>query len=311
MLDRAEAARDQAIRARAKRMLDWLVRIQLPNGAFQGGKVDSQPVVPVCFNTGQILLGLAAGEREFGGYGEALRRAADWLVDVQDADGRWSQYQSPFASPGEKAYDTHVAWGLLEAARLAPNRGYAEAAFKNVRWALTKQRENGWIDSCSLTISTQPLTHTLGYALRGIMEAYRYRNDPLFLEAARRTADGLLTVMHSDGHLAGVLRSDWSPAADWVCLTGTAQIAFCWLALFQATDEVRYREAAYAANAYVRKTVSLNGSADTRGAVQGSFPIDGGYAKLEYPSWAAKFLIDSLAFETFVRSSPRTEAQAE
>ena len=56
------------LRARARRMADWLVDIQLPCGGFQGGKIDSIPVVPVTFNTGQILLGLAAAEVEFGEY---------------------------------------------------------------------------------------------------------------------------------------------------------------------------------------------------------------------------------------------------
>ena len=36
-------------------MLDWLVSIQMPSGAFQGGTIGESPVVPVTFNTGQIL----------------------------------------------------------------------------------------------------------------------------------------------------------------------------------------------------------------------------------------------------------------
>ena len=35
----------------ARTMLDWLVRIQLPDGAFQGGTVQDKPVVGVVFNT--------------------------------------------------------------------------------------------------------------------------------------------------------------------------------------------------------------------------------------------------------------------
>src|ERR1044071_9673228 len=47
--------------ARARRMLDWLVAIQFPEGGFQGGIVNQTPRMPVTFNTGQILIGLAAG----------------------------------------------------------------------------------------------------------------------------------------------------------------------------------------------------------------------------------------------------------
>ena len=116
--DRGGPAGEEA-RRRARRMLDWLVSIQLPEGGFQGGTIDHAPVVPVTFNTGQVLLGLAAGVEEFGeAYIEPMRRAADWLVATQDRDGCWRRHPSPFAAPGEKTYETHVAWGLLEADRV-------------------------------------------------------------------------------------------------------------------------------------------------------------------------------------------------
>jgi len=300
-LEYADRTGDVDARNRATQMLDWLSRIQLPSGAIQGGKVDSTPVVPVPFNTGQVLLGFAAGEAGFGTCGKQLRQAADWLVAVQDADGAWRRFQTPFAISGEKAFDTHIAWSLLEAARIEPDRGYAEAALANVRWALTHQAANGWFDRCCLSNFSRPLTHTLGYALRGVIEAYRYSRDPSFLEAARRTADGMVPALRDDGFLPGMLNSDWSPAADWACLTGTAQLAHCWLALFEETADPRYREAGFLANAYVRRTVSLDGPEETRGAVRGSFPIDGAYCTYTYPNWAAKFLIDSLVLEVKVR----------
>jgi hypothetical protein len=311
-LARAEATGDQQLRERARRMLDWLSEIQLPSGAIQGGKVDSEPVVPVPFNTGQVLLGFVAGEQTFGGYRDPMRRAADWLVEVQDADGSWRAFQSPFAIAGVKAFDTHIAWGLFEAARVEPDRGYADAALANVRCALTFQLENGWFDQCCLSDFSQPLTHTLGYALRGVLEAHRYSRDPQFLEAARRTADGLITALRSDGHLPGQLAADWSARSSWACLTGTAQVAYCWLALYQETGDDRYRDAGFVANAFVRRTVALDGPPDTLGAVRGSFPIDGAYCRHAYPTWAAKFLVDALVLEQAVRRelAARDGAQA-
>jgi len=278
-------------------MLDWLVRIQLPDGGFQGGKIDSQPVAPVAFNTGQILLGLVAGERRFGRYREATRRAADWLVSNQDADGCWRWHLSPFAGPGEKSYDTHIAWGLLEADRVDPDRGYASAALANVRWALKSQRANGWFDNCCLGNTSTPLTHTIGYALRGIVEAYRYSRQEDLLEAARRTADGALTALRDDGHLPGCMLPDWTAGANWSCLTGTAQIASCWLLLFEETQEPRYVRAAIRANEFLRRAVRIDGPTVIRGAVKGSLPISGAYGRYQYLSWAGKFLADSLMLE--------------
>ncbi len=302
LLDYAQLTGQAGPRERARGMVDWLVRIQLPCGGFQGGKIDSVPVVPVTFNTGQILMGLAAAEVALGGYLEPMKRAADWLVATQDADGCWRKHPTPFAAPGEKAYETHVSSGLFEAARVEPGRGYGEAGLANVRWALRHQMPNGWFAKCCLDLPDWPLTHTIGYVLRGVLDAYRHSGEPEFLDAARLTSDALLGCIAADGRLAGRLHQDWSAAVDWVCLTGSAQIAHCMLSMFQYTGDERYRVAGRQLNHFVRRTVRCDGPAATRGAVKGSFPIDGAYGRYAYLNWAAKFLADSLMLEMALRS---------
>ena len=294
---------------RARKMLDWLVSIQLPCGAFQGGPIGAAPLVPVTFNTGQILLGLAAGVAEFGpAYRKAMVAAADWLTQTQDRDGCWRRYPTPYAMPGEKSYETHVAWGLFEAARLAPNRGYAEAAMRNVHWALSQQSGNGWFANCCLTDSQVPLTHTIGYVLRGLVEAYLFTGDRNLLQKACRTAEGVLSALRPDGFLPGRLSSRWEGAVSWCCLTGTAQIAICWLLLYAETGDLRFHRAAVAGNRYVRNTVRLEGPPETRGAVKGSLPVSGGYAPFQYPNWACKFLIDAIRLEKTVGEEMREPA---
>jgi SAM-dependent methyltransferase len=306
-IEYARRSGDQEMRERARRMADWLVRIQLPSGGVQGGKVDSRPVVPVTFNTGQVLLGLAAAEAEFGGYASAMRRAADWLVETQDADGCWRRFPTPFAAVGEKEYETHVAWGLFEAERLAPGRSYGDAALANVRWALSSQGRDGWFPKCCLDDPSRPLIHTIAYALRGVLEAYRFSSDPQLLAAAGRTADGLLSALRDDGWMPGRFRPGWLAAADSVCLTGNAQVASCWFRMFEYTGDARYRDAACLANRFVRRTVQFDGPPETRGGTKGSFPVDGNYAPYEYVSWAAKFLADSLMLEMDIAIEPRTD----
>lgn len=298
LIDYADQNKDQDLVDRARRMLDWLVSIQFPEGGFQGGKVDAIPRVPVTFNTGQILLGLAAGVRRFGdAYRPAMNRAAAWLRDTLDADGCWRRYATPFAAPGEKAYETHVSWGLFEAARLTAGQGFSEAGLKQVRWALTKQHENGWFASNCLSSPDKPLTHTIGYVLRGVIEAYRFANDQELLIAAQKTADALLTVMDDEGYIPGQLDRNWKPAVDWVCLTGSVQIAACWLLLFSLTGKQAYLNAARRANRFVRRTVSLSGNPDIVGGVRGAFPVNGDYGRFEYLNWAAKFCVDAQLME--------------
>ena len=279
-------------------MLNWLVGIQMSSGAFQGGAIGELPVVPVTFNTGQSLMGLAAGVSELGEvYHNAMVAAADWLVATQDSDGCWRKYSTPFAAPGEKAYESHVAWGLLEAARLEPSRGYAEAAMRNIHWMLTHQNDGGWFANCCLSDPGNPLTHTLGYALRGLIAGYEFTGDVKILREACRTAEGALTALRPNGFLPGRLDSQWRGAVSWVCLTGTVQMAACWLLLYRATGDVRFRKAGLIANHYVRSTMRLDGPLETRGAIKGSFPVSGEYLPSQYPNWACKFFIDAHRLE--------------
>ncbi len=302
LLRHSERTGDPDAAVRARRMLDWLVSIQYDEGGFQGGVIGAQPTVPVTFNTGQILLGLADGTRVFGdAYRGAMKQAADWLVKTQDRDGCWRRHRSPFTTPTDKTYETHVSWGLYEAARQEPNSGFAEAATANVRWALRQQLANGWFRSCCLEQPENPLTHTMGYVLRGIVEAYRFTEDEEFLDAALTTALALADTQRFDGSIPGRLNRDWRSVVDWTCLTGNVQIAACWLILYRFTGNTRLRDAAYSANGFVRRTVSVDGPDEIRGGVKGSFPVSGGYCPYEYPNWAAKFLIDSLVLEEEIR----------
>jgi uncharacterized protein YyaL (SSP411 family) len=281
-------------------MTDWLVGIQLPDGAFQGGVIGEEPVRPVVFNTGQILLGLAASAEFFGdaAYVESMHRAARWLVSAQDDDGCWRKFSSPFVSVPEHTYDTHVAWGLLEAARVAGERQYAESALANVRWAITQQRPNGWFERCCLGRAAEPLTHTIAYTLRGIIEGHRYSSEPMMLESALLTADAMTKTLDSNGFLPGRLDSNWRPAVPSACLTGTAQMACCWFLLFEMTGNREYLQSARKANSFVRRTVRIDGAPEIRGGIKGSFPVDGDYGTFEYLNWAAKFVIDANRMET-------------
>lgn len=306
LLTESKIRNDAALRARVVRMLDWLISIQLSDGGYQGGRMGRTLVVPVTFVTGQILIGLAAGVAEFGDkYRSAMVRAADWLVEVQDPDGAWRKGRSPFAKAGEVAYETHAAWGLVEAARLQPNAPYGEAALRNVRWAMKLQQENGWFDKCCLADFSQPSTHTLAYTLRGIIEAYRYRNDADLLDSAKRLADGLMSSVRKDGWLSGCLRSDWTPSVKWTCPTGSVQTSACWLILYEITKDARYRDAAFKVNEYTRRTVKIDGDPDIRGAVKGAYPVDGEFQPYEYPNWAAKFFIDAQRMEKTIRDRER------
>lgn len=299
LLDQHRATGDAETLKVAIEILDWFLDIQFPDGGFQGGTIDATHKVPVTFNTGQILLGLAAAaEMGLGGrYNKAMHQAAIWLRDSQDDDGAWRRHPTPFAAGGDKAYETHVAWGLLEAARIAPKEGYAQSALRNIHWALTCQLDNGWFENCCLNQPRIPLTHTIGYVVRGLLEGWRYTEDPALLKRACITLDAVINCVDSDGRLPGRLDVNWQPAANWVCLTGSSQLAHCLLMVHEATGRKGYLDTAQLLNSFVRRTISIDGSDNIRGAVKGSFPVDGEYGRFEYLNWAAKFTIDANMLE--------------
>jgi hypothetical protein len=94
-------------------------------------------------------------------------------------------------------------------------------------------------------------------------------------------------------------------------LTGTVQIALCWLILYQFTRNVAYRDGAFAATRYVRRTVKVNGRPETRGGVKGSFPVSGDYGPYEFLNWACKFSIDANLMELTVRRHEEPNARAD
>jgi hypothetical protein len=304
-LEHAHRLGDAGLRLRARRMLDWLVEIQLPEGAFQGSTIGAGPVVPTVFDTGQILMGLSAGVSNFGEtYLPTLVSAADWLVRIQNGKGVWDapNFFVDVDVDADRPYETHVAWGMLEAAKATGNETYKAAAVRNIDWALQFQQPNGWFASCCLDEPKRPVTHTIGYALRGVIEGYLHTGNQRFLDAAILTANALLTTVSSEGRIPGRLKSDWSPGCSCVCVTGSVQIAACWLLLYKATGDVRYRNAGFLTNQYVRRTLKIEGSADVVGGVKGSFPVAGGYLPFQFLNWACKFMIDSCTLELEIRN---------
>ena len=100
-VEQAEVTGDGDLLARAIEMADWEIAVQMPDGAVMGGKVNSDPT-PAVFNTGMVLLGWSAliertGEPRFK---DAARRASEWLLSVQEPDGRWIRGNSAFAPKG-------------------------------------------------------------------------------------------------------------------------------------------------------------------------------------------------------------------
>jgi len=288
--------RNSEYRDRALRMADWLVSIQMSDGAFQGGHIDAAPQ-PIVFNTAQILKGLVRSYQETADerYLQAARRAGDWLVEMQDPDGAWRRctYRNT-----PTVYHTTAAWPLLMLHEVVSKSRYLDCAVRHFDWVCSHRQENGWFSRCAFDEQSNSYTHTIAYTLRGLLEAGLLLKRERYLDAATSAAEVLLKRFEIRKFLAAQYDDRWKAAATFSCLTGNAQMAVIWLKLFEQTGDIRYLNAALKINDNVKSTQDLGSrNGGIRGGIKGSQPIWGKYIRYGYPNWAAKYFADALMLE--------------
>jgi hypothetical protein len=306
LLRYADRCGDSSYVDRARSMGDWEIDIQLPSGAVRGGRgINDYPIV---FNTGQVMLGWCSLYRvtQEDRFLTAAVDAANWLLTVQDADGKWRRHSFMDAP---HAYHTRVAWALLETYQLAGEDRYRHAAESNIKWALSFSGRHGWLEYMGFTPDEAPLTHTIAYTLRGLLESARFLPDvtateakDLVLAAAHKTLRvyELRKRVPEDepAFFPGAFAQDWRPARSPSCLVGNAQMAIIWLKVYQLTQDARFLNGALKMLDQVKQTQDLSsGNAGIHGGVAGSYPVWGPYLRLAYPNWAAKFFADALMLQ--------------
>ena len=302
---------------RAVRMGDWEIEIQLPEGGVRGGiGINRQPIV---FNTGQAILGWvqlygATGDDRFL---DAARAAADWLLGIQDEDGKWSRCTHENVP---HAYHSRVAWALLEVHEATGIQVYREAGEANVRWVLSQANERAWFARAGFWSGQRPYTHTIAYTLRGLLEGSSHFAGSLSdriqsvvwaaaetlmmsYERSKRTPTG------TPRFLPGAFDENWLPTETSSCLTGNAQMAIVWMKLYRLTDDARFLNAALKILDQVKATQSLRSrQPGIRGGVSGSYPMWRSYERLGYPNWAGKFFADALMLAHAIMADLEGEA---
>jgi hypothetical protein len=279
----------------AERATKWLLSLQMPLGAFPGGlhSIEAQPSV---FNSGQILQGLvrAQVETKRPEILQAAAAAGDWLIKMQRPDGSWSgsgAYQGV-----AHTYYSMVGWALAELSDRNGVHQYAVAAERNMDWALSHFRPNGWIDGINLRGHPNYL-HFIAYALQGVLECAILRRRSDAVQVVAKAAWVLLRKFETNKYLPGAYDTDFKTGQPFTCLTGNAQVSCVWLRLFEVTGDLRYLNAALKMNEMLKQLIPARGPRGIAGGVSGSYPVWGRYQPLRYISWGGKFLADALLSE--------------
>jgi hypothetical protein len=277
---------------------DWLISIQKSSGGWQGMRInDNKP--EVVFNTAQVVRGLVRAYQHTDDkkYIDPIRKACDWLCDIQHHRGYWD----PFAYPKpSRAFDSYVDIPLLMAYEIIGDERYKRTANLNLNWVIYRQQnKNGWFTQCDNTKQDKkPCLHPIAYTIDGLIDGGVYFGYEKYIDAAKKASDMLLTQFHKDKYLHNRYNKNWNGSGN-LNTSACAQMAIVWMKFYQLTEEVHYLNAAKQINTILlyiqdRKEIDL---ANTKGALPGSFPIWGRYEKFAFPNWATKFLVDSLMLE--------------
>lgn len=279
---------------RAWRAGRWLAHVQFASGAICSKQHRPGNTKPSVFNTGMVLHGWVSllEARADAQIQTAARKAVNWLIQEQEADGSW--VRNAFQNRAHTYY-TMLDWALIRYARWSGDDRAQQAAVRHLDWTLRHQRENGWFDLCDFGAGEAVTTHTISYTTQGLVESGRLLNEPRYLESARCGTVRLRQSFETTGKLLGTFDAQWKATAEWECCTGSAQTSLVWQALGKATGDKSWSQVAVNLNRHLLGSQRINcGLAGVCGAIPGSWPISGGYDSFNFPNHAAKFFVDAL-----------------
>src|SRR5262249_12913043 len=150
-------------------------------------------------------------------YARAAARAAEWLIRVQDDDGAWRKHLSLLTTSSVQSYNVRSAWGLATAGKEFNEPRWIRAAIKNCDWGLTQQATNGWFASNAFSNLEDPLLHTIGYVLEGLLGVGELLEREDYIHAAVAGAAPLIERRRRSGVLKGRYNRSWQATVSWRC----------------------------------------------------------------------------------------------
>ena len=276
----------------ARKIGNWLISIQRPDGGFVGYELGRQ-AEPDVFDTGMILLGfnalIYAGEAElFLGPGRA---AADFLVQSMDERGCFVRHISHGIT---HTYNVRAAWALMAYGCLTSDELLVSRAADCAQWTIDRQNKHGFYLENNFKPGHNANSHGIAYVMRGLLQIYHLIGDERCLNSVLLAAEAVCRSYAEVGEITSEIGPAWEQLSKHICLTGYSQLAIVLYRLHLITGEKHYRATADGLLAGVARFQTLGNDGPWHGAIPGSYPIWGRYAPLQYPNWATKFFIDAL-----------------
>ena len=302
LLDYTTIKKDESLRKLAFQCANWLVSIQLPDGAFPGLLAGNK--IPSVFNTAQILFGLAkvaaTPPHPFvpapppDTIKEALSRALTWLTSVLEPDYSWRKYA--YVADFTPSYYTRAVWGVLKANEVLQQPDIQEAMRNALHFYAERFLPNGAVRDWGFWPEKPAFTHTIAYTLEGFLESAILLDEKEILVKEILAGEQFLAVRQkAGGRTAGRYDEHWRGDYSFLCVTGNCQLSIFYHRLWEITGEEKFREAARSFLAEIIGFQKLGSNTNTHDALPGSAPMWGPYLRFRYPNWGVKFFLDAMA----------------
>lgn len=297
LLDYSAILKEPQWRERALECAQWLISIQLDNGAFSALTVGNSS--PSIFNTAQILFGLSRAAQEWPERSakhdacmHALERAALWLLQELDDLGAWPNWA--YVPGFIPSYYTRAVWGMLEANKLLKNKEIEAGMRRALGYYQARFEENATVRDWGFWPGKPAFTHTIAYTLEGFLESALLLEEPEIVEKTRASLDRLIDTCERDGRTAGWYDLQWKGNHRFICCTGNAQLSILCRRFGEITGEPRYHFAQHAFLFEILDYQSNSWLPGLRGAFPGSVPMWGPYLPFRYPNWGVKFFLEAM-----------------
>ena len=281
-----------------RELTNWVLRTQRRDGTFPASYGDYMNQAPRVFNNGMIIHSLLDYHNARGGSDlmDACINSADWLLKVQSTDGSWRQF-----SFHQLSSNTLTGAALIRLGAITGEKKYQEAGEKNIEFALSLQKPNGYFNGNGFDSNSSAYTITIAYAIAGILEAGLLTGNEEWKNAALKGLVPVLNMVNKTGFLVGEIDENFQSASSFSCLPGNCLLAISAFKLATVMGNADLKDKADLLTEYVKAKQMVSKIPFVNGGISGSWPISGNYCAYEIPSWAVRYFVEAVMMQDAMR----------
>lgn len=299
---------NQALKDKVKKcaisLADWEIDIQLESGAIQvAGKQGyfffRNSERSKVLDTAMSIYGWVAIYKEIKDdkYLNALVKAANWLVSIQDPVGLWIFESSDKSISDSNAKSSLIAHALSEAFLVVNNKEFEISSRKCLDAIINRQESYGFFEGTFLKKNQSTFLSNLATTIQTMLEVGVHLNEKKYIDSSEKAAFALFELFKSDNTFWGSYSDSLIPDKSFKNLSGMVQMAIVYYKVYLVSHKQEYASAFASLNRQVQELTIVSKDSALNGGIRGSFPIWGRYCRMSFPISASKYYLDALFFE--------------